>query len=488
MRKLLQLLPQGCFAHTQQPAPSLPKQKVEDCRARTLPPGKEVWTAPPSPCGSWGPMIPEGSVPAMLGFLLLLLLLCVGVWGRKADVLSSSGSQLFCKPSALAAHLETRCRSLKGFCEASWPWRALPFLQTLASGMGPLDSGVHFVRTYLQLRDGGLVALDWAVGPAPQKRRPTSRSGCAPLLLLVPNSFGKVTRNISKLCHLALRHGYCPVVFNRRGQNGCPLSTAALQPYGHPGDLQEAVQYIRSCCPGALLFAVGESSGAGLLLSYLGECGSSSHVTAAGCISPIFGPREWFEAGCPWLWRQLLLLYQKVWLSRFATMLGEVLPLQEFFGGQSLRALEEALFCQTQSWDSYWERNDPLRDVDEVAVPVLCICSQDDPVSGDPRGTLPFELFETNPYFFLVLTQGGSHCGFFKDGLCSAFWSHEVLLEFFRTTVDFLLTEDESQGQARKRGARPELKVTQGVSGSRQESWSPPDIPDICSWQRSYTR
>ncbi|XP_044849386.1 protein ABHD15-like isoform X3 [Mauremys mutica] len=292
----------------------------------------------------------------------------------------------------------------------------------------------------------------------------------------------------AQLCHVALLHGYRPVVFNRRGQNGCPLSTTTLQPYGDPADLREAIQYICSRCPGALLFAVGESTGAGLLFSYLGECGSSSHLTAAGCISPIFHPRGWFEAGCPWLWQQLLLMSQKMWLSRFATVLGEVLPLDRFFGGQSLRELEEVLFCQAQTWDLYWERNDPLRDVDEVAVPVLCICSQDDPMCGAPRDTVPFELFETNPYFFLLLTQGGGHCGFFKDSLCGVFWSHEVLLQFFHTTVDFLLTEDKLRGQAKKRGARPVLKVTQGRSGCRQESCCPHNSPDIYRWQRSYTR
>ncbi|KAM7139752.1 protein ABHD15-like isoform 2-T2 [Macrochelys suwanniensis] len=356
-------------------------------------------------------MLPWAGV---LGFFLLLMLLCVRVWAQKAKVPSSSGAQLVCKASALAAYLESQCQALKGLCEASWPWRALPSLQTLASVMGPLDNRVHFVRTYLQLSDEGLVALDWAVGPAQQKRSQTSSTCSAPVLLLVPNSFGKVTRNVSKLCHVALLHGYHPVVFNRRGQNGCPLSTTTLQPYGDPADLREAV--------------------------------------------------------------------------RFATVLGEVLPLDRFFRGQSLRELEEVLFCQAQTWDLYWERNDPLRDVDEVAVPVLCICSQDDPMCGGPRDTLPFELFETNPYFFLALTQGGGHCGFFKDGLCGAFWSHEVLLEFFHTTVEFLLTEDRLKGQAKKRGARPVLKVTQGRSGCRQESGCPHNSPDICSWQRSYTR
>ncbi|XP_019336730.2 protein ABHD15 [Alligator mississippiensis] len=415
-----------------------------------------------------------------LGLFLLLLL-----WGAWAQLWQGAGArgsglQLVCKPSALATHLETCCQSLRGFWAAPWAWRALPSLQSLASLAGPADSRVHFVRNHLQLHDQGLVALDWVVGPGPEPRRRVSGAGGAPVLLLVPNSFGKITRNVSKLCRLALLRGYRPVVFNRRGHNGCPLSTARLQAYGDAADLWEAIQYIRYRCPGAQLFAVGESTGAGLLFSYLGECGSSSSVTAAACISPILSPREWMEAGCPWLWQQLLLCYQKVWLSRFATVLAEAVRPGSVSGSRSLRELEEAVFCQAQSWDSYWERNDPLRDVDEVATPVLCICSRDDPVCG---GAPPRELFETNPYLFLALAPGGGHCGFFRDGLCSSFWSHELLLDFFQATVDFLRAEKPS-GQARRRGAPP----APGPGACGPDSCRPWGRGGPHGWQRSYTR
>uniref|UniRef100_A0A8B9Q9W2 Abhydrolase domain containing 15 n=1 Tax=Apteryx owenii TaxID=8824 RepID=A0A8B9Q9W2_APTOW len=396
-----------------------------------------------------------------LGALLGLL---AALWGgrRKAP----RGPRLLCRPSALALHLERRCPALQ---RAPAGWAALPALQTLLGVAGPAPGGLRFLRTHLQMSDGGLVALDWAAGPAPAKpgRQPP------PVLLLVPNSFGKVTRNLSQLCHLALLHGYCPVVFNRRGHNGCPLSTPKLQPYGDPADLQEAIRYLRCRCPGAQLFAAAESTGAGLLLSHLGECGSSSQLAAAGCISPIFSPRKWFEGGCPWHWQQPLLLYQKAWLSRFATALGEVLPLESFFGGRSLRELEEALFCQAQGWDAYWESNDPLRDVDEVAVPVLCICSQDDPVCRGLGDGPPRELFETNPYLFLALARHGGHCGFLQHGLRGSCWSHELLLEFFQAAADFLGNE----GKAKGAGA-PAARAT-GAGEARG---------DVHGWRRSYTR
>lgn len=80
-----------------------------------------------------------------------------------------------------------------------------------------------------------------------------------------------------------------------------------------------------------------------------------------------------------------------------------------------------------KDWDSYWERNEPLRDADEVAVPVLCICSQDDPLLA-PASTLPLPLFQSNPYFLLALTDkrgalwicfGGTERGGGKQGWCS---------------------------------------------------------------------
>ncbi|KAL0973142.1 hypothetical protein UPYG_G00199540 [Umbra pygmaea] len=428
---------------------------------------------------------------------------------------------LICKPSALANYLQKHCRSFSNFTACTgWTWRASGFLQTVYNACWPYESRVHFVRDHLQLTDDGLVALDWAVsvaGASYQKRRRTSSNSTSPILLIIPNSFGKITRNVLKLCEVALSHGYLPVVFNRRSHNATPLTTLKLQQFGDPGDLREAVRYVRYRQPVSRLYAVSESTGSGLLLSYLGECGSSSYVTAAACLSPVFRCQSWFENGPIWPLQWVLVMYQKMCLSRYRTVLEEAVHTGSLFSCCSLRGLEEVLFCHppgpkgaqaqsgspsssTGAWEAYWERNEPLRDVDEVAIPVLSICAQDDSVRGHPHSTLPLELFESNPHFFLLLTTRGGHCGFnTQEG--SAFsgggspgtsWSHRALLEFFRATTDFIAAEERAKQSARRRGLGGS---TQGkafrhrsVSTCKRMPACSHSIHTIYNWQRSYTR
>ncbi|XP_068173977.1 protein ABHD15 [Antennarius striatus] len=439
---------------------------------------------------------------------------------------------LICKPSALANYLLHHCGTFTHYCPSvGWTWRTSSVLQTVYETCWPHDSPVQFVRDYLQMSDNGLVALDWAV-PAYQKRRRTSSHSTSPVLLIIPNSFGKITRNVLKLCETALSHGYLPAVFNRRSHNGSPLTTLKLQQFGDPADLREAVRYIRHQHPAGRLYAASESTGSGLLLSYLGECGSSSYVTAAVCLSPVFRCQSWFERGLSWPMQWVLLLYQKMCLSRYKTVLNETIRMDTLFSSSSLRELEASLFCQTNSppaapagpnsssdpsgaWDAYWERNEPLRDVDEVAIPVLSVCAQDDPVRGHTQSTVPMELFETNPHFFLLLTNRGGHCGFStqSEGRASREfgavnsttvqnsqvesqpinWSHKAMLEFFRATTDFFATEDRAkQLPPRRRGLGGGLSgrvfYPSSISSCKQTAVCSHNIHAIYNWQRSYTR
>ncbi|XP_034461211.1 protein ABHD15 [Hippoglossus hippoglossus] len=451
--------------------------------------------------------------------------------GARADEKARTVA-LICKPSALANYLLKHCRTFSHYSPCvGWTWRASAFLQSAYEACWPYDCPVQFVRDNLQLSDDGLVALDWAV-PSYQKRRRTSSHSTSPILLIIPNSFGKITRNVLKLCEAALSHGYLPAIFNRRTHNSTPLTTLKLQQFGDPADLREAVRYIRYRQPAGRLYAVSESSGSGLLLSYLGECGSSSYVTAAVCLSPMFRCQSWFENGLCWPLQWALVLYQKICLSRYRTVLGETIQTDTLFSSCSLRSLEEALFCQTGhtgpapsaaaatgssgststsgTWEAYWERNEPLRDVDEVAIPVLSVCARDDPVRGDTYSTIPLELFETNPHFFLLLTDRGGHCGFSTQSQGSgagAFgaagspavpsrgtsWSHRALLEFFRATTDFFAAEERAKQLAARRrglggGAGGRFFRHRSVSTCKRVPECSHNIHAIYNWQRSYTR
>ncbi|XP_072286759.1 protein ABHD15 [Pyxicephalus adspersus] len=402
-----------------------------------------------------------------------------------------AGYELICKSSALANWFLKDIQRLPPLEPTRWWWRSCPNLQTLIQHLLPADRALELFRDHLQLLDGGIVALDWVVGPrqSSKLRRGTNATSNPPLLLVIPNPFGKLTRNVQNLCLQALEKGYYPVIFNRRGQNECPLTTLKLQDFGEPGDLKEAVAYIRFRHPSSMLFAVSEGLGSGLLLSYLGECGSSSYLTAVSCISPVFRCQEWFENKLPWLYEWTLLLYQKAVLSRYYTVLGEILPTEKLFNSKSLQELHEILHCQCKtdvSWDDYWEQNDPLRDVDEVAVPVLCICSMDDPIRGPPESTLPIELFKTNPYFLLLLTHSGGHCGFLRDSPVA--WSHEVTLDYFRSVTEFFRIEEKTKWLAKRRNSNMMSRRRRPTLQRREVSVYRDLEKEIFSWKRSYTR
>lgn len=160
-----------------------------------------------------------------------------------------------------------------------------------------------------------------------------------------------------------------------------------------------------------------------------------------------------------------------------------------------------------KDWDSYWERNEPLRDADEVAVPVLCICSRDDPLLP-PASTLPLPLFQSNPYFFLALTERGGHCGFTLEGeeVEDGNWSHIAVLEYFRVVADFLKGEERDKANC----GSPLGEYGQAGQRSRTGNVAPPrrsratmmrrlrlQVPEQSgvdaeeekfTWKRSYTR
>uniref|UniRef100_A0A3Q2ZAJ4 Protein ABHD15-like n=2 Tax=Kryptolebias marmoratus TaxID=37003 RepID=A0A3Q2ZAJ4_KRYMA len=411
-----------------------------------------------------------------------------GTWDTETESgQTSEGPRLVCKPTALARYLLQNCGSLAKSKLATWP-RGDPHLQTVSSQLcGQHGDNIQFTRDHLLLKDGGVVALDWAVGTrlgeAAMRKRWDGRKalGCftsaPPVLLLIPQSWGGMSPHLKLLSLQATRQGFYVVVFHHRGTAGTPLTTARLTEFGDPADLEQAVSYVHSRHLSSVLVAVSEGSGSGVLLSYLGEHGSSTYLTAAAAISPVLLGQLWFEAAMPPVYRWAALFRRKTQLSRYAGSFRGVLDVDRALSCSNLRDFEEALFCssaklhrglspspegsgssslrgltpaaawmlgerahQAKNWESYWERNEPLRDADEAAVPVLCICSRDDPVLT-PASTLPLSLFLNNPYFLLVLTDRGGHCGFTLEGreeMDDGIWSHSVALEYFKVVAEFL--------------------------------------------------
>lgn len=237
---------------------------------------------------------------------------------------------------------------------------------------------------------------------------------------------------------------------------------------------------------------------------------------------------------------RIIKCYFELFLFRYKSSFGGVLDVDQALRSLSIRDFEETLFCSPApvhpqsprplaqglspsaawalgeraypavDWDSYWRRNEPLRDADDVAVPVLCIHSSDDPLLP-ATSSLPISLFQNNPYFLLALTERGGHCGFtlqrqeWLDGAQTGTdevqndnWSHAAVLEYFSRVADFLRAEerdrqarDETSQKSRTNVAAPRRRRAITVRRARPQAaeLSGADSEDgKFAWKRSYTR
>lgn len=84
------------------------------------------------------------------------------------------------------------------------------------------------------------MALDWAVGWKRWEGKTEQQlDGKAPVLLLIPQSWGGMTPHLRLLCHQARHQGFYVVAFHPRGTAGSLLTTAPLTEFGDPADLDE---------------------------------------------------------------------------------------------------------------------------------------------------------------------------------------------------------------------------------------------------------
>lgn len=90
---------------------------------------------------------------------------------------------------------------------------------------------VHYRRQYLDLSDGGRLALDWL-----------NEDLSGPVLLVAPGLTGDSQSYYLRSLIPLVRAMYCPcVVMNGRGRGGVPLSTHRITHMASVADLREVI-------------------------------------------------------------------------------------------------------------------------------------------------------------------------------------------------------------------------------------------------------
>ncbi|KAK7087370.1 hypothetical protein V1264_021432 [Littorina saxatilis] len=376
--------------------------------------------------------------------VLVSLAVCLHDVIRRRHVIPS----LHYRESSLNARLLARC-GLRNRVFSPSAWLTSSHVQTLAAAILPRGDGsseVSFQREYLQMRDKGVVALDWVQSVEPRVKRKST------VLLVLPPVTGTAF-TVSSLCCLATSRGFRTLVFNRRGHGGSVLTTPKLQSSADPSDLRQVVKYLRLRFPKSRLAAVGYGTGCGLLISYLGEFGSSAILCAGACVSPCYDTVERFSGSLRGMYDLVYLLKLKAVVLRHARALSAVLDIPQAMTAWSFRAFEERVYCKmynyTGSVEEYWERNNPFRDVDDIAVPVLCINALDDPLCD--AAAIPYDLFRCYPHFLLVVTDRGGHCGFLERFPFRS-WADCLCLDYleavFEVTTRGYVTSSSASGHA----------------------------------------
>lgn len=355
---------------------------------------------------------------------------------------SSSGiPKLYFKESALASHLLKRCRLMNRRFEPPW-WISNAHVQTILSYVLPRDE-VEFDREYLQMKDRGVIALDWVVQVAFHKRKRCT-------VMIVLPGFTADALSVSSLCSLAAHKGYRPVVFNPRGFGNSNLTTPKILTNGDPTDLRQVVKYIHGRYPKALITMLAYGTGCSLLLSYLGEFGSSANICAGACISACFDSTERFSKDLHGIYDFLYMSKLKCCLGTHSSALSKQINFTELLKTWSFRRFDEIVFSKLYGFsnvDEFWDRYNPLRDVDEIAVPLLFVNSLDDPFYSSIK--IPYELCKYYPQFLMVVTNNGGHCGFI-DSFCDVSWADKLAIDYLDSVMEFT-----NKGHTIKYGKRP---------------------------------
>lgn len=340
--------------------------------------------------------------------------------------------KLLYKDSDLTKHLLTNCSTLKR------PFKPKAFLshgyiQTLIGYFKTPVKGIMFSREYVQMNDKGIIALDWLNNSMFKVRKTSS------IIIIFPRLTGDAL-TASHICVKAAEKGFRTVVFNRRGHGSSYLTTPKLTSPGDPADARQVLEYIALRYPGVNIVGLGVGAGSALIFSYLGEYGSASLLKAAVCISPSYDNTESLSDSIPKFYEILLLISLKKIILSHAKSLEKVINISDVLKSWTLKEFDYHVYCKMYGLDTFqtfWEENDPMRDVDDIAVPVLCVNSLDDPVTI--KDNISLDLFQFYPNLLLVTLEKGGHCGFMESFNHNS-WADRLVMEYIENVLEFVQT------------------------------------------------
>ncbi|KAG1687568.1 hypothetical protein DVH05_004765 [Phytophthora capsici] len=309
-------------------------------------------------------------------------------------------------------------------------------LQTIKFANDERGPQINYKRQLLDMPDGGVVSLDWALLPG--KSSSTTGSSWIDVdqtrrtVLLLPGLTGGSPANYIRFTVAQLHKiGWQCVVLNARGCANTPLTTAQLYCTAYTEDLRFVLQQLAKTYDfGQEAFvAVGFSMGSNVLVKYLGEEGDRTPLTGAVSVGNPFNLTKVSENLSGSLLNRLT--YDKVLNRNMKALFFEKSNAAEKFEGypgldmdavrasRTVREFDDTLtsvLFNYKNADAFYEDASSDKKLRAVKVPLLCINAEDDPISV--RTAIPSRaLVESCPNVILCLTKAGGHLAYYESSL-----------------------------------------------------------------------
>jgi len=264
-----------------------------------------------------------------------------------------------------------------------------------------------------------------------------------PIVIIVHGINGNASKAYLRQAARVMRErGWRALMPTRRGCN--PL-IPNQRPYEYRDpDFAVVVAHVHGRFPRALLYAVGMSAGANVVTKYIGETGD--RCLLAGAVSMANG-FDWNRGTkllrSSWWWdfaimhdsRQVFYsAHRKLYSDPESPLHGRVCP-KAVWSSRGMRDFDEAFHVKVHQYDSveaYYEANSCIADLPGIAVPMLFLHAEDDPLVS--CRLIPAQTLYANPNCIIAISNRGGHLGWAQGWLpcraSSATWAEEVAADY----------------------------------------------------------
>lgn len=304
------------------------------------------------------------------------------------------------------------------------PWLLNGHLQLLVLGLkkgfAPRLAYDH-VDT-LTMADGGTTALNWLGSDLP---------AATPTLLVLhtitgsPHSMRGFVRDLQRMT------GWRVVLCQRRGHGDLRLTSPRFNTMGDTEDLRHQLGIIQARYPESPLYAAGISAGTGLLVRYLGEVGESTPLRGAFAYCPGYDISTAFTRAVPFYSRMMARKLLRQFLFPNQAVFQHLESYQRFSEVQSLHDFHMHLaeFAGYRTADEYFADSNPVAVMHNVAIPLLILNAEDDPVCAIANLREQQQAITQIPRVIVAVTERGSHCAHLA-GWRAQPWAHNLAAEY----------------------------------------------------------